>query len=129
MSGLEQKFDAKGGCMALNTIAARLTDTPGKVDDAGERRVLTRLKMIYEGGSLDGKTTNFPGRDVSCVVVGRHRDNWHLFETYERTIWINLRNGRTIFRCVAHTVESNNSSWWKGLLAVLHVRKLKAIRI
>jgi hypothetical protein len=115
--------------MSLTTIAARFTDEPIKLDGAQERRILTTLKMIYEGGSLDGKTANFPTRDLSRVVVGRHRGNWHLFETYKRTIWINLRNGRTIFRCAGLTVKSNNSSWWKRLLAVLRIRKLKAIEI
>ena len=114
--------------MSLQTIAARFTDRPVKSNGA-ESRVLTTLKMIYEGGSFDGKTTNFPTRDVSCVVVGRHRGNWHFFETYKRTIWINLRNGRTIFRCAGLSVKSNNSSWWKRLLAVLRMRKLKAIVI
>ena len=115
--------------MSLKTIAARFTDAPAKFGGGQERRVLTTLKMIYEGGSLDGKTANFPTRDVSRVVVGRHRGNWHSFETYKRTIWINLRNGRTIFRCAGLTVKSNNSSWWKALLAVLRIRKLKVIVI
>jgi len=115
--------------MSLTTIAARVTDEPVKLDGAQERRVLTTLKMIYEGGSLDGKTANFPTRDLSCVVVGRHRGNWHFFEIYKRTIWINFRNGRTIFRCAGVTVRSNNSSWWKRLLAVLRIRRPKAIVI
>ena len=115
--------------MSLTTIAARFTDEPVKLDGAQERRVLTTLKMIYEGGSLDGKTANFPTRDLSSVVVGRHRGNWHFFETYKRTIWINLRNGRTIFRCAGLTVKSNNSSWWKRLLAILRFRKPKALII
>jgi hypothetical protein len=111
------------------TIAARFIDEPIKLDDPQERRVLTTLKMIYEGGSLDGKTGNFPTRDVSCVVAGIHRGNWHFFERYKRTIWINIRNRRTIFRCAGVTVKSNNSRWWNSLLAKLHVRKLKAIVI
>ena len=115
--------------LSLQTIAARFTDRSVKSNGAQERRVLTTLKMIYEGGSLDGKTANFPTRDLSSVVVGSHRGNWHFFETYKRTIWINLRNGRTIFRCAGLTVKSNKSSWWKRLLAVLHIRKLKAIVI
>jgi hypothetical protein len=115
--------------MSLMTIAARLTVNPVKVDDAQERKVLTTLKMIYEGGSLDGKTANFPTRDVSCVVVGHHRSNWHSFETYKRTIWLNIRNRRTIFRCAGLTSKSSNSSSWKELLAALHIRKLKVIVI
>ena len=86
--------------MSLQTIAARFTDKPVKLDGAQERRILTKLKMIYEGGSFDGKTATFPTRDLSSVVVGRHRGNWHSFETYKRTIWLNLHNRRTIFRCV-----------------------------
>ena len=115
--------------MSLQTIAARFTDRSVKSNGVQERRVLTTLRMIYEGGSFDGKTANFPTRDLERVVVGRHRGNWHFFETYKRTIWINLRNGRTIFRCAGVTVKSNNTSWWNRLLAVFHVRKLKAIVI
>jgi hypothetical protein len=110
-------------------IAARFTDESVKLDGAQKRRVLTTLKMIYEGGSLDGKTANLPTRDLSSIVAGRHRGNWHFFENYKRTIWLNIRNRRTIFRCAGLTVKSNNSSWWKRLLAVLHIRKLKAIVI
>lgn len=115
--------------MSLKTIAARFTDKPDKVDAADKHRVLTALKMIYEGGSFDGKTADFATRDLERVVVGRHRGNWHFFETYKRTIWINLRNGRTIFRCAGLTVKSNNTSWWKRLLAVVCIRKPKAIII
>ena len=115
--------------MSLTMIAARFTDKPIKVDDARGPRVLTTLKMIYEGGSLDGKTANFPTRDVSCVVAGLHRGNWHFFETYKRTIWINLRNGRTIFRCAGHTVKSSSSRWWQRLLTLLRLRRSEAIII
>jgi hypothetical protein len=115
--------------MSLRTIAARITDKPVKLAGFQERRVLTTLKMIYEGGSLDGMPANFPTRDISCVVAGLHRGKLHFLETYKRTIWLNIRNRRTIFRCAGLTVKSSNSSWWKDLLAVLHIRKLKAIVI
>ena len=113
--------------MSLRTIAARLPDRSVKLDDAKERRVLTTLKMIYEGGSLDGKTANFPTRDLERVVVGLHRRNSHFFETYERTIWVNTRNRRTIFRCAGATIKSNTSSWRKRLLAVIGLRRREAI--
>ena len=115
--------------MSLRTIAAQLPHRSVKFDDAKECSVLTTLKMIYEGGSLDGKTANFPTRDLERVVVGLHRRNWHFFETYKRTIWVNIRNGRTIFRCAGLAVKSNSSTGWKHLLAVLHIRKLKGIVI
>jgi hypothetical protein len=54
--------------MSIRAIAARFTDKPVKLDTE-KRRVLTTLRVIYEGGSLDGKTVNFPTRDLSCVVV------------------------------------------------------------
>src|SRR5262249_27264705 len=114
----------------MRAIEARFTDKPVKLDDVKERRVSTALKMIYEGGSLDGKTANSPTRDLSGVVVGFHRRDCHFFETYKRTIWVNIRNRRTIFRYAGHAVKSNyNSSWWKRLLALLRIRKLKAIVI
>ena len=112
----------------MKAIAARFTDKSVKLDTE-KRRVLTTLKMIYEGGSLDGKTANFSTRDLSCVVFGLHRGNWHFFETYNRTIWVNIRNRRTIFRCAGFTSKSNNNSRWKRLLAVLHIRKLRSITI
>jgi hypothetical protein len=113
----------------MRSITARLTDKPVKLDDAEEPRVLTTLKMIYEGGSLDGKIADLPTRDLSSVVVGLHRGNWHFFETYKRTIWVNVRNRRTIFRWTGLISKSNNSCWWKRLLAVLRIRKLKVIII
>ena len=116
--------------MSLMTIAARVTDEPVKLDDANERRVLTTLKMIYEGGSLDGKTANFPTRDLSCVMIGLHRGDWHFFETYKRTVSVDIRNRRTIFRCTGGlTFKSTRISWWKRPFAALRIRKLKAIII
>ena len=56
----------------MRAIAARFTDESVRLDTE-KHRVLTALKMIYEGGSLDGKTADFPRRDLSCVVVGLHR--------------------------------------------------------
>ena len=94
-----------------------------------EKDAIGRLTKARGLVSLDGKTANFATRDLSCVVAGLHHGNWHFFETYKRTIWINPRNGRTILRCAGSTVKSNNSRWWNSLLAKLHVRKLKAIVI
>lgn len=115
--------------MSLATIPAQFINKPVKLDDTKQRRVLRTLIMTYEGGSLDGKAANFPRRDVSCVVAGLHRGSWHLFETYKRTIWVNVHNRRTIFRRANVTVRTNKSSWWKSLLAFLRIRKLKAIII
>ena len=114
---------------SMRAITARFTDKRVKLDDAEEPRVLTTLKMIYEGGSLDGKIADLPTRDLSSVVVGLHRGNWHFFETYKRTIHVNSRNRRTIFHYAGLISKSNNSCRWKSLLAVLRIRKLKAIII
>jgi hypothetical protein len=100
-----------------------------KLDDVEEHRVLTTLEVVYEGGSLDGKTADFSTRDVSRFMVGVHRSNWHWFETYQRTICVDIRSRRVIFRHAGFTFERNNSSWWKRLLAVLRIRNLKAIEI
>jgi hypothetical protein len=113
----------------MRAIEARFTEKPVKLDNAKARRVLTALEMIYEGGSLDGKTANLPTRNLSSVVVGVHRGNLHFFETYKRTTWLNVRNQRTIFRWAGLSVKSDNSTWLKRLLVVLHMRKLKAIVI
>ncbi|HJX97910.1 MAG TPA: hypothetical protein VJ281_03470 [Chthoniobacterales bacterium] len=111
-------------------IAIRVTDESVKLDDLDHPRVLKTLRVVFEGGSLDGATANFPTRDVSRFVVGVHPGrNRHFFETYKRTISIDIGSLRTIFRCAGLTFQPNNSSWWKGLLAALRIRKLKAIVI
>ena len=45
-----ETLDAKKGTMSMRTITAGFPDKPVKLDDAEDRRVLTTLKMIYEGG-------------------------------------------------------------------------------
>ena len=120
-----------------------------KRDNVDEHRVLTDLEVMYDGGSLHGKTADFPTRDLERVVLRVHGRNRHFFETYERTICVDIRSRRTIFRYAGLTSKSNNSSWWKRLLchdcsakrkrenaneyraqfAPLRIRKLKAIQI
>jgi hypothetical protein len=113
----------------MRTIAARFTDKSVKLDTE-KRRVLTALEVMYEGGSLHGKTADFPSRDLERVVAGLHLRNWNFFETYKRTICVDIRSHRTIFRYAgAVTSKTNNSSWWERLLAVLHIRKLRSITI
>jgi hypothetical protein len=116
--------------MSLTAIAVRFPDEPVKLDHVGERRVLTRLKVIYEGGSLHGKTADFQSRDLDRLVAGVHGGNWHFFETYQRTICVDIGSQRTIFRYAGVvTSKTDNSSWWERLLAELRIRKLKAIEI
>jgi len=87
-----------------------------KLDDVEEGRVLTALEVMYEGGSLHGKTADFPSRDLERVVLHVHGRNRHFFQTYERTIRVDIRSRRTIFRYAGFSSKSNNSSWWKRLL-------------
>src|SRR4029077_2616678 len=100
----------------MTAIAVRFPDECVKLDNVEERRVLTDLEVIYEGGSLDGKTADFPSRDLERVVLRVHGRNRHFFQTYERTICVDIRSQRTIFRYAGLTSKSNNSSWWKRLL-------------
>src|SRR4029077_921927 len=113
----------------MTAILAQFPDESIKLDDVEEHKVLTTLGAIYEGGSLHGKTADFPTRDLDRFVVGVHRRNWHFFETYERTICVDIHSRRTIFRYAGITSKLTNSSWWKRLLAVLGIRKLRAIEI
>ena len=113
----------------MTAIAIRFPDESAELDHVEQRRVLTGLKVIYEGGPLHDKTEDFPNRDLERVVVGLHRRNWNFFETYKRTICVDIRSRRTIFRYAGRTAKRNNSSWWKRLLTVLCIRKLKAIVI
>jgi hypothetical protein len=112
----------------MTAIAVRFPDESVELDNVEEYRVLTALEVIYEGGSFHGKTADFPTRDLERVVVGLHLRNWHFFETYKRTICVDIRTQRTIFHC-AGTFKPNNSSWWNRLLAALRTRKLHAIEI
>jgi hypothetical protein len=121
----------------MTAILAHFPDESIKLDDVEEHRVLTTLGAIYEGGSLHGKTADFPTRDIERLVIGVHRRNGHFFETYGRTICVDIRSRRTIFRYAGKrsfampglTSKSNNSSWWERLLAESRIRKLKAIEI
>ena len=133
----------------MTAIPVQFPDESVKLDDVEEGRVLTALEVMYEGGSLHGKTADFPSRDLERVVLHVHGRNRHFFQTYERTICVDIRSQRTIFRYAGLSSKSNNSSWWKRLLclacpakrksenaneyrvqfAALRIRKLKAIQI
>jgi len=113
----------------MNAIAIRCADKSAKLDDVGRHRVLNKLEILYEGGSRHGKTANFPSRDLSSVMVGLHRRNRHVFETYKRTVSLDIRSGRTIFRYAGLTSKSNNSNSWRRLLATSRICKPKAIVI
>ena len=113
----------------MTAITVRIPDESVELDNVEERRVLTALEVIYEGGCLHGKTADFPTRHLERVVVGLHVRNWHFFETYKRTIHVNFRNRRTIFRYAGVFSKSNKTCWWKSLLALLRIRALKAIII
>ena len=43
----------------MTAILARFPDESANLDDVEERTVLTALEVIYEGGSLHGKTAAF----------------------------------------------------------------------
>ena len=133
----------------MTAIPVQFPDESVKLDDVEEGRVLTALEVMYEGGSLHGKTADFPSRDLERVVLHVHGRNRDFFQTYERTICVDIRSRRTIFRYAGLTSKSTNSSWWKRLLchdrpakrksqnaneyrvqfAALRIRKLKAIQI
>ena len=114
----------------MTAVAVRFPDECVKLDNVEERRVLTDLEVIYEGGLLHGETVDFPTRDLERVVVGLHLRNWNFFETYKRTICVDIGSRRTIFRYAGVvTSKTDNSSWWEKLLAVLRIRNLRAIEI
>ena len=113
----------------MTAILVRFPNESVKLDDVEEHRVLTALEVVYDGGSLHGKTADFPTRDLERFVLGVHRRTTHFFETYERTICIDIRSRRTIFRYAGRISKRNNSSWWERLLAELRMCKLKAIEI
>ena len=48
----------------MTAILVQFPNDSVKLDDVEERRVLTTLGVIYEGGSLHGKTADFPTRDL-----------------------------------------------------------------
>ena len=113
----------------MTAILAQFPDESVKLDKVEEGKVLTALEVIYEGGSLHGKTADFSTRDVERVVVGLHLPNWHFFETYKRTICVDIRSQRTIFGHAGTVKPQQPAVWWKRLLSELRIRKLKAIEI
>ena len=113
----------------MTAILVQFPDESINLDDVEEHSILTALEVIYEGGSLHGKTADFPTRDLERFVLGVHRRTSHFFETYERTICVDIRSRRTIFRYAGRTAKRNNCTWWERLLAELRICKLKAIEI
>src|SRR4029450_4451249 len=110
----------------MTAILVLFPDESVKLDDVEKRRVLTNLEVIYEGGSLHGKTADFPTRDVERVVVGRRPPNWLFFETYKRTISVDIRSQRTIFGYAGTFNPQQPAVWWKRLLTGVGIRKEKA---
>jgi len=100
----------------MTAIPVQFPDESVKLDDVEEGRVLTALEVMFEGGSLHGTTADLPSRDLERVLLRVHGRNRHFFQTYERTICVDIRSRRTIFRYAGLTSKSNNSSWWKRLL-------------
>jgi hypothetical protein len=85
--------------MSMTAILARFPDESVKLDDVEERKVLTTLEVIYEGGSLHSKTADFPTRDLERFVVGLHRRNWHFFETYAHNLRRYLQPANDLSLC------------------------------
>ena len=48
----------------MTPILVRFPNQSVKPDDVEKQRVLTTLRVIYEGGSLHGKTADYPTRDL-----------------------------------------------------------------
>ena len=48
----------------MTAILVQFPDESINLDDVEEHSVLTALEVIYEGGSLHGKTADFPTRDL-----------------------------------------------------------------
>ena len=64
------------------------------------------------------------------AILVRFPDESVKFDDVEkRTICVDIRSRRTIFRYAGRTSKRNNSSWWERLLAELRICKLKAIEI
>ena len=57
----------------MTAILVQFPDESINLDDVEEHSVLTALEVIYEGGSLHGKTADFPTRDLERFVLGVHR--------------------------------------------------------
>lgn len=68
-------------------------------DRSGANEPLTTLRVIFEGGPRHGETRDIENRDVREITYGINR-NPHLgiFDRYKRTIGIDIRTGRVIFR-------------------------------
>jgi hypothetical protein len=99
-----------------------------ELDNVEEHRVLTTLEVIYEGGSLHGKTADFPRATLSA--------SW-LASTCLIGISLKLISARSasIFAASERSfatpalLNPTTSSWWERLLAVLRIRKVEAIVI
>jgi hypothetical protein len=68
----------------MTAILVRFPDESVKLEGVTKRRVLTTLKVIYERGTLHGKTADFSSRDVDSFVVGVHGRSRHFFTSPQR---------------------------------------------
>jgi hypothetical protein len=110
----------------MTAILVQFPDESVKLDEVEERRVLTALEVMYEGGSLHGKTADFPSRDLERVVLRVHGRNRHSFETYERTICVDIRSRRTIFRYAGLTSKSTTAVGGRGCSATTALQRERA---
>ena len=110
----------------MTAIAIRFPDESVELDNVEERRVLTTLEVIYEGGSLHGKTADFPSRDLERVVLHVHGRNRHFFQTYERTICVDIRSQRTIFRYAGLVLNPTTAVGGRGCSATTALQRERA---
>ena len=54
----------------MTAITVRFPDESVELDNVEEHRVLTTLEVIYEGGSLHGKTVDSPRATLSASWLG-----------------------------------------------------------
>src|SRR5258708_3300775 len=110
----------------MTAILVQFPDDSVKLGDVEEGRVLTALEVMYEGGSLHGKTVDFPTRDLARVVVRVYGRNCHFFETYERTICVDIRSRRRSFATPASLLNPTTAVGGRGCSATTGLQRERA---
>ena len=110
----------------MTAIPVQFPDESVKLDDVEEGRVLTALEVMFEGGSLHGTTADLPSRDLERVLLRVHGRNRHFFQTYERTICVDIRSRRTIFATPASLLNPTTAVGGRGCSATTALQRERA---
>src|SRR6187551_1799310 len=110
----------------MTAISVQFPDESVKLDDVEEGRVLTALEVMYEGGSLHGKTADFPSRDLERVVLHVHGRNRHSFKPMSAQSASIFAAGEPSFATLASLLNPTTAVGGRGCSATTALQRERA---